>query len=181
MNIGDYDPGKVPSLPVRTILSQTTPNENPTQLINFDSGPSPLRMNSKNFGLSTIRLTAPHPDALIASLTARAATLDQVNAIVTGWIETDMTAHVKTMPLNQEIIFTGPAVFLASPILSPAIFVDGGYAIREHPQAAKRIYQRVSWLILATSFVPLSDTRITALFSPSRYIRYAIRNKIIEA
>jgi 2-deoxy-D-gluconate 3-dehydrogenase len=74
----------------------------------------------------------------------------QVNAIAPGWIQTDMTAPVRTeemKEMNDEIMsrtpagrwgqpeeLAGPAIFLASQasnfVTGETIRVDGGYAIR---------------------------------------------------
>ena len=71
----------------------------------------------------------------------------QVNAILPGWIETDLTWPIKEMPLYDEILMrtpagrfgtpaecAGAAVFLSSDasrfVTGTALVVDGGYAIR---------------------------------------------------
>jgi 2-deoxy-D-gluconate 3-dehydrogenase len=70
----------------------------------------------------------------------------QVNAIVPGFFETEMTAPIKSMPLYQEVIHrtpagrwgnpdecAGAAVFLAAAasdyVTGASLVVDGGYSI----------------------------------------------------
>ena len=71
----------------------------------------------------------------------------QVNAIAPGWFETELTAPVRTMPMNDEILartpagrwgqpeeLAGTAVYLASRasdfVTGTTVCVDGGYSIR---------------------------------------------------
>jgi 2-dehydro-3-deoxy-D-gluconate 5-dehydrogenase len=70
----------------------------------------------------------------------------QVNAIVPGFFDTEMTAPIKSMPLYEEVVrrtpagrwgnpdeCAGAAVFLAAPasdfVTGAALVVDGGYSI----------------------------------------------------
>jgi 2-dehydro-3-deoxy-D-gluconate 5-dehydrogenase len=70
----------------------------------------------------------------------------QVNAIVPGFFETELTAPIKSMPLYQEVVqrtpagrwgnpdeCAGAAVFLAAPasdfVTGASLVVDGGYSI----------------------------------------------------
>jgi 2-deoxy-D-gluconate 3-dehydrogenase len=85
-------------------------------------------------------------DALIATMFERNEHIIS-HAVHAGWIETDMTAPVRTMPMNDEILartpagrwgqpeeLAGTAVYLASWasdfVTGTTIRVDGGYAIR---------------------------------------------------
>ena len=71
----------------------------------------------------------------------------QVNTIIPGWIETEMTADIRQSPMSDEIVartpagrwgtadeFAGAAVFLSSSaadfITGESLRVDGGYAIK---------------------------------------------------
>jgi len=71
----------------------------------------------------------------------------QVNAIVPGWIESDMTAPMKSRPFYQEVLrrtpagrlgtpaeCAGAAIFLASAaadfVTGATLIVDGGYSIK---------------------------------------------------
>jgi len=103
------------------------------------------------FGSGLIRSYSAAKGAIIQLTKSMAIELAphniQVNAIAPGWIETDMTAPVRSMPMNDEILartpaarwgqpeeVAGTAVYLASHasdfVTGTTIRVDGGYAIR---------------------------------------------------
>ncbi|HYA34962.1 MAG TPA: glucose 1-dehydrogenase [Candidatus Binataceae bacterium] len=103
------------------------------------------------FGSSAVPSYSAAKGGLIQLTKSMAAELGpknvQVNAIVPGWIWSDMTAPVKGTPFYDEIILrtpagrfgepeelAGTAIFLASAasdfVTGTTVFVDGGYAIR---------------------------------------------------
>jgi 2-deoxy-D-gluconate 3-dehydrogenase len=101
----------------------------------FGCGPAPLTAQRK---VAIVQLTK---SMVIAPYNI------QVNAIAPWWIETDLTAAIRTSPLNEDILartpvgrwgqpeeVAGTAVYLASRasdfVPGTTIRVDGGYAIR---------------------------------------------------
>ena len=103
------------------------------------------------FGSPTIPSYAASKGAVVQLTKSMAIELApsniQVNAILPGWIETDLTAPVKRTPQYDEIIMrtpagrfgraeeiAGAAVFLASDasnfVTGAVINVDGGYCVR---------------------------------------------------
>jgi 2-dehydro-3-deoxy-D-gluconate 5-dehydrogenase len=103
------------------------------------------------FGAATIPSYSASKGAVVQLTKSMAIELApiniQVNAILPGWIETDMTAPVKDTPKYDEIIMrtpagrfgkpeeiAGAAIFLASDastfVTGTIVNVDGGYSVR---------------------------------------------------
>jgi 2-dehydro-3-deoxy-D-gluconate 5-dehydrogenase len=126
------------------IAAQSMANRNGGKIINIASeyshlgSPSVASYSASKGGL--VQLTK----SMAIELARRKI---QVNAIVPGWITTDMTAPAQSGPFHDEIItrtpagrfgkpeeLAGAAIFLASHasdfVTGSIVYVDGGYAIR---------------------------------------------------
>jgi len=96
--------------------------------------------------MPAVGATDSHDAAVVA---AWAASNIQVNAIIPGWMATDMTEYARSIPLFNDVVLqrtpagrygnpedlAGPAVFLASKasdfITGQAIAVDSGFSVSQ--------------------------------------------------